>query len=63
MTFVHVQYAVTKYTVSSSTEHVEYRKRINFLRNKQENVFENLFPAGATQQQKDEMFYQMLQYR
>jgi hypothetical protein len=29
----------------------------------QENIFENLFPAGATQQQKDEMFDQMLKYR
>jgi hypothetical protein len=36
--------------------------KIHF-RNKEENVFENLFPAGATQQHKDEMFDQMLKYR
>jgi hypothetical protein len=49
--------------VSSSTVHVECQTRIYFKRNKQEKIFENLFPARVTQQHEDEMFDQMLQYR
>ena len=39
----------SKNTMSSSTVHVEFHTMIYILGNKQKNVFENLFLAGATQ--------------